>query len=219
MSEENGTTGSQGDTGAATGEGTGTSFVDSLGDDLKGNEIFTGIEDAPGLGTKYADLHKSHEDLKSNLPQVPESADKYEFNVPEGVSIEFSKEGVDSFQASAHEAGYTQAQYDLAVSAALKRDQELVDQYNTQRQETVDGIKQEYGDKFDANVELAKKAAGDAAPENVDDLVASPLFKRLVFLGSKISEDNLGEGAGQSGGSGDTDDTAGVMFGDMVQKK
>lgn len=209
---------SQGDTGAA--DANDTSFLDSLGDDLKGNELFTEMDSAEKLGQSYSDLHKSHEELKSNQPEIPESADNYEFNVPEGITLEFDKDGVSEFGVEAHKAGFTQSQYDLAVSSALKRDQELLDNYNTQREEAVEGVKKEMGDKYDSNVELAKKAiraAGQEAPAEDIDLVTNPLFKSFLFLGGKISEDSLGEGTG--GGAGGDADAATVLFDKSFPKK
>lgn len=129
------------------------------------------------------DGYKSPADLvaKVRAYQPPESPDGYEIPVPEGESPEFAKAvaplfhkaGLSAEQAKALAEGWNEMQAaeraaDAEREAAAEREATAL----AERQQA--DLKREWGEKFDANVELSRRAirAGMAAAGLKDDGMA-----------------------------------------------
>lgn len=178
------------------------SFIETLGDEFKGNEAFTGIEDAKSLASKFVEQGKTLSDLQANLPKPPESADKYtEVAIPEGVIAPDDLK--TAFKELSHELGFTDDQYQKIVSfeyEAIKARNDLIAKQN---KETMEAMKKEMGDKFDENVLSANKILsaipelktlmGEADPSGEHAIIRTNpnWFKALVSLGQKIQVDRL----------------------------
>lgn len=195
-------------------------FIGSLGDDNKGNELFTGVANAEQLGQKYVDLHKDHEEAKALLPAVPDDVAGYKFEAVEGVDVDETSMG--EFRTQAKEMGLSASQFAGVVAFDLARSKGVLAAEKVKADEAIVAMKSEMGDKYDGNLLLAEKVLktfGSEAIANDVDLGNNPdLFKFLINVGGAISEDSL-TGSSASDGDGGEKDAADVMFGDVVAKK
>ena len=192
--------GDKGDTGL--GDGGNESFLDSFTDkDLGGNELLTGYTGDEGGGVEK--LASDFVALKANQPSLPENAESYVFEAPEGMD-ERIVEGYNGLKAVAHDAGISQAGYD----AIVKFDQDRAAAINTQiadlTKEAETAVKDDMGDKFEENLGKADKVLDLLGAKGLtegagNELVhQTELFKMLVKVADSISEDKL------SGGNGPT---------------
>lgn len=129
------------------------------------------------------DGYKSPADLVAKVRgfQPPETADGYEIPVPEGESPEFAKAVAPLFhkaqlstaQAKALAEGWNEMQASQRQAAAeAEANAEREAEALSKRQEA--DLKREWGDKFDQNAELSRRAirAGMAAAGLQDDAMA-----------------------------------------------
>jgi hypothetical protein len=129
------------------------------------------------------DGYKSPADLVAKVRgyQAPESPDAYEVPVPEGESPEFAaaikplfhKAGLSPTQAKALAEGWNEMQAaERAADAQRAADAEREAAALAERQQG--DLKREWGDRFDANTELAKRAirSGMAAAGLKEDGIA-----------------------------------------------
>lgn len=128
----------------------------------------------------------------------PESADGYELPLPEGDSGEFAKTSAGWM----HEAGLSKQQ---AQALAVKWNEHQAahataaeDQRSKQIDADMTAVKQEWGDKFDANLAVVRKAVSQFAPPELiqmldqSGLINSPIVTNMFLkIGSAISEDAL----------------------------
>lgn len=129
---------------------------------------------------------------------VPESADGYKFdgldNLPEGVSI--SDSDLTSFREFAHKEGISE---DLAkkliqfqASAASAEMAEYQQHMEDQAKAAQDALRTDWGNKFEANSQMAKRAAKTFGLAEDSPLLSNPdVLRAMARAGSMISEDKL----------------------------
>jgi hypothetical protein len=183
---------------------TSTDWRDGLADDVK--ETVSRFKTEPDLAQGYHELLKldsvkvkipdenaSDEDrakfyTKLGRPETPEAYQVKRPELPDGMPYDEKLEG--HIKHAAHQAGLNQAQVshlskvynDYQVeqwNAVLEENEKL----NTQRTEK---LKQDWGeDKYRENVELAKRAFGEIAPQvlkdlmTADDIEADPILLEM----------------------------------------
>lgn len=147
---------------------------------------------------------------------VPETADSYQLPVPEGDDGAFAKTAAAWF----HEAGIPPAQAEKLAAKwnefAASQQKSSVEaeaakeaQAEATYKEQDAALRKEWGDKYDANIELGKRAYREFGfnQDLVDAMEAkvgpAELFKLFARLGQKIGEDTaLGVGNGNNASSG-----------------
>lgn len=210
------TNNSQDNTGADDG-GQSTSFLDGFNEDLKGNEALSSFENQDSLGQSYVDLVKAHDDLKSTIPQIPESVDGYTIDLPEGIELDGADQA--AFKELALKSGLSNDTYQALVQFDLARNERVVNQVNEAKDKALQEIKDQHGDNYEAErlkvEKMLKWAAGDDEffeGLNIEDY--PKMFKILSKFGGLISEDSLRDGgtAGQGSGEKTVEQT---LFGDM----
>jgi len=176
-------------------------FLNSLPEDLRGNELFAGFEDLGGLANSF--LEKSGQlserdetigRLNQSIPVVPESPDGYEFSTPEG----FSEEDLQEFRQFAHDTGMTQDQANRAMEHSIKI-QRAAEQNKLEAEANAIGtLKTEWGDNFETNAKMATDAVarfgGDELKAflNESRLGNNPLLIKMFHkIAVAISEDSL----------------------------
>lgn len=180
------------------------SWLDGMDAATRSQIEATGATDAKDLAAKYVEAAAA---LKGFAP--PETADAYDLPIPEGESADFAKAvaplmhkaGLSGTQAKALAEGWNalQAQQrQAAVEAAENAEREANALAERQEQD----LKREWGDTFDAKVELSRRAiragmasAGlseDAAAGLVDSLEKAHGFgavhKFFAVLGAPLAE-------------------------------
>lgn len=197
-------------------EGT-EAFNTSLGETNKGNELFTGVENAEQLGQKFVDLHKENEEAKALVRTAPENVTDYKFEAVEGVDT--NEEVMDGYRAKAKELGLDTAQFAGLVAFDLARSKAVLDAEAVKHDEAVAAAKTEMGDKYEGNLLLAQKVlktfGADSVAEDVEIGNNPEFFKFLVKVGAAISDDKLTGPTNPGEGNGEVD-AAQVMFGDVV---
>ncbi len=143
----------------------------------------------------------------------PETPDKYELHIPEG--MEHDKDFIVAVQGAAHKAGLNQSQwatiedtYNRYLMESTKRHDERVGKLNEERW---DKYKVEWAEsKTVENIELAKRLFSDLAPSElkeimtIDDVEKDPILVNLYStIGRKLADDTLvkGEAPKSEGGS------------------
>lgn len=207
---------SPGNTGDAGGGGDTPVFLESLNEEVRGNEALSGIESADALATKYIENVGSQEELRSQIPKVPEKAEEYAYEF--GADAKVNEEAVTEFKGVAHKLKMSAEQfkgmmdYDAARSKATREShQKLAD-------DTKAELVKDMGDDYAPNLKLAQKVlkafGAEALMNDVELGNSTVLFKALVKMGKTISEDKL-EAPGGGGGGGEKD-AASVLFGDVT---
>jgi hypothetical protein len=149
------------------------------------------------------DQHASDSDWRQVFTQLglPEKLDDYSFEVPE--TAQFEDGFVTELKKTAHELGILPRQMDGFVKWYSDANNEAIKtheaQTKVQQQENMNALKQEWGQAFDQNINLAKSAlkAADLGDQVYDWLNASGMgddpnmIKILSTLGQMLKEDNL----------------------------
>lgn len=184
-----------------------------LPDDLKDNPALKDFKDVGTLAKSYVDtktmlgsripLPKEGEaDYDKKIGEIyaklgrPDAPDKYGVETPEG----FDKKHVDNFLARAHKSNYTKAQAADALDfykGMIGEQREAAAERTT---EALDGLKKEYGDKWDATAARASKAFKHYAGAELADLVLADgtklgnnasVIKAFAKIATGMGEDNL----------------------------
>lgn len=131
---------------------------------------------------------------------VPENPDGYE------IDSTGDKEFADVFRKAAHKEGLTPKQAKTLHQEIIQASGEILSRAQAQRKAAKDkateALKQEWGERFEANDIAARRFAALAGAEMVDALGESGLIddprvlKGLYRFASMISEDRLVEGRG-----------------------
>ena len=160
-------------------------FTESLPEDLRGSEIWEGIESTEDLARNYHKAKttpftetlpeelRAHEALKDmdpaklaesyvstidKVPNVPASIDEYvNPEIPEGIPLDEAANRI--FREEALKAGMTNEQYQAAMSFDIQRLTSLMDSLEAQRKEAVTQIATEIGQTEDAVVKATKETA------------------------------------------------------------
>jgi len=87
-------------------------FHDTLPEGIRESEHLKDVKDAGELATYYVDL-------KSNYLKPPDTPDGYEFEAPENYDLDEAT--LTEFKKMAHEAGYNQKQFEVAMKTDVAR--------------------------------------------------------------------------------------------------
>ena len=220
MADENGTPnptpGSTGD-----GGGGGTSWLDSLPEDLKGNEALKGYDGIESLAkahlTTQGELAGLKQQIEDGKPVIPETPEAYELPAKfEGIPDEASAEVAKSLSQVALEAGLTKEQAGKAYAAIMAQEvQALKDEtaaIERRQAETKASLQKEYGDKYAEVMNTAfLRCAEVAGNTGVDEgtfkawldstgIGDDPMFiKFAVGLAKLVSSDGIMQNAGTAG--------------------
>jgi len=190
------------------------SFLDSVtSEDLKGNESLTDFKSADDIAQAYVDL-------KGSLPQVPDSVDAYEFDIPEGVDSGIDEAGMNAFKDLALENKLTSEQYKAVTGFRLAEIAAETKAINEAKNKAIDEMKKDWADNYDANIDKAQKVLQrfeaedlltvESPEEGIKFLGNTPaLAKFLVKIADSISEDNTGDTGGSNQGDPRQRDDAG----------
>ena len=201
-------------------------WIAGLPDDLKGNEVFTKFKtvgefakDDLDLRTKASDLEKK---LSNSIPKLkddaseadrsqfydalgrPKQPSEYEFEGEDKNAPEWSNQWKQEF----HSLGLTKTQAKALSQKWNSAVQKMVDAHNTSIRNEITAaetaLKSEWGDKFDTNVELAKRLYQKHLGNEFDkDFVAGTdktrlsTIRLLVKMAALTGEDRSPQG-GQS---------------------
>jgi len=169
-------------------------FTESLGvkdDSLKD------FESADALAQAFLDKNREFEEFKTTVPALPESPDQYTFegegNIDEDTMGEFKK--------LAHENGIPQSAFQKIVEFDIARNKQMMDSFEAAEAEQIESLKGEWKNKFDANIEVARRAVkhfgGEGLAKYLDDSRLgnhSEMIKMFQKIGTLISEDALHSG-------------------------
>ncbi len=202
------TQGSTGDTGAGAGE---AKWYDSLPDDLKGNETLQGYDGIESLAKAHLTVHGENATLKKQIEDsktvVPDKPEGYELPAKfEGMPDEAAKEISAEVARVAHEAGLSKEQaakiFNAVMAGEKKELEELTAQMAREKEETINGLKKDFGDQYEAKLNNAflrcSQIAGkiNIAPEAFKDFLNktgigdNPTFIRFaISLADLISPD------------------------------
>ena len=138
---------------------------------------------------------------------VPESADKYELPVPDGDSGEFAKQAASWLHAAGvpKAAGQKLAgQWNEFVKKSIADGQAAI---KTEMDKQLGDLKGEWGEKFDANAEVARRfmtASGwsEAKVKLYEETFGTAdMLKTFNGLGAKMGEHSFVKGADSGGGA------------------
>jgi len=138
-------------------------FMETLEEGLRDSEHLKGFENAN-------DLAKSLVEVKSAQPVVPETAEGYTFKTQEGQEVD--AERMMTWKTNLHGLGLSQTQFEGIVNAALaeesKTKQAMDETHETNRTSAENALQTKWGDKYEENVDSARKfynSMSSALPE------------------------------------------------------
>ena len=172
-------------------------FNESLPEDLRGNEHLKNVKDGAEMARYYVDL-------KSNYLKPPDTADGYEYEMPEGFKVE--QGAYDEFKQVAFDNGINQKQFSALMDTEAKRHTASVEairnNIETRRAEAQKELKTEFGDQYDQKIESAKrflnheKLSGNGFKQFLEDTRFGDnpnVIRFLSQLSELISEDVFGK--------------------------
>jgi len=141
----------------------------------------------------------------------PETADKYEANMPSVEGVEWEDDQIGSFRKVAHDAGLNSRQVQKLYDWYGQSIQDRVNGDHSMRaketKETEDALRSEWGLNFDRNRSLAKRGAqhlfGSEGLEALEQTVGNNrhVMRGLAKIGRDLMEDGLiGESSAEFGG-------------------
>lgn len=153
--------------------GAGESWFGGFPDELKGNELITKFDSAESLAKEHLSLNKQLTDLKTSLPQPPQSPDEYKFEIPEGTELD--QAAADKFKKFAFENKIPVELANKLVGFELQiqrqAQERAVAEFNKKleqgQMDTETALKKKWGADFDANIKLAQRVAQKFLPENI----------------------------------------------------
>jgi|TARA_R110000824_G_scaffold15726_3_gene65960 hypothetical protein len=166
----------------------------ALSEDIRDNQNFDKFKDVNALAASYVNLQSHLGRDKISKPVTdedwndvyeflgrPEDPDKYEIELPEGLSEEvaaqFNDEALSSFKQEAHKLGLNSSQVKSLV--AWQASNVVTQQSNfseIQNQSIEDGeraLKEEWGRAYDQNIEAAKKAFNEYGGDDLAEIMVS----------------------------------------------
>lgn len=173
-----------------------------------------GVKDVESLATSYRNLEKTFgaNGEKVAIPQAddeagwdeffgkigaPDSPDKYDLKAPEGVDEEF----VESFKNYAAKAKLTKSQADKLFKemsdSQITSTQKMREEMETRFKMDMDNLKREWGDGFERQLTLAKRAAhkmnlSEQELSRIEDSIGSAkMLKMFADFGTSAGEDSF----------------------------
>lgn len=182
-------------------------FHDTLPEDIRASEHLAEVKDTGELARYYVDL-------KSNYLKPPESAEGYEFEKPDNFHLD--EPMFNRFRQLAFENNVNQKQFDAIMKLEVQRYNDGVKSINesieSNRNENEKALKTEWGDKYDQNLESAKRVLNHErfADNGFKEFLENTRFgdnaqvvKFFYKLSQMISEDAFQKpGTGESVGDG-----------------
>lgn len=225
------------DAGAGAGKEAGVSWDSLKGQipkELAGEKVWESVKDFPGLAKQFVDSQKmiggSVRVPKEDATQEewdkfhaklgrPESADGYQFPLPEVAHGEWNKDAVGAFKKAAHGLGLTprQAQGIMTMYADLER--QAVKARGGATEARIGELKAEWGEAFKNNLAIAKSATRQVFGQKFIDMLNRTglgddpdLIRGMVRVGKDLMEDGVIEvGEGFSSLDSVTDEINKVM--------
>lgn len=205
-------------------------FVESLGDEYKNDPNLADIADAQSLAKSFINAQKliGHD----RIPQPQDSWGEGDWNehykrlgrpedskgydpidlktiddVPDTFQVDESQ--FDSFRELLHESGVSKKQGDAIIKgmtlSSLKQHKETMSSNEAQIAKSKQELQTEYGDKYQANMDIANEILAKFGGESLTDylnetgLIANnDLIKAFVDIGQHFINDS-GKGAGDAG--------------------
>lgn len=172
------------------------SWLDSLPDDLKGNETLKGFGKAEDMVKDYLAL----KDQAGKAPKAPDKASDYKINLPEG--MERNEVAEQRFRDAAHKLGLTQAQVDGILEVEVAAGKDAIEAHAKAMEDlkgkTEKDLKKEWGANYDVNMKLYLRAYDALANDKIKAFVTksglehdAEFVKLFQNIGSMISEDKL----------------------------
>lgn len=217
-------------TGTSTGAGTGQetpAWTQQLPSDLKDNAAFTSYKTIGDLAKSHLEtatkLSEAETRLKESIPKLPDNATDEERGLyydalgrpKEAKEYEFDSEDKNApewtgyWKKEFHSLGFTKTQAKTLSAAFNKQMQAMVDAHNASIQKENSAaetkLRTEFGEKFDANVELAKrmyqKHLGSEFDKDFSNGNAGTRFQTvrlLLKLAALTGEDRSPQGGGRT---------------------
>lgn len=210
--------------GASTG-GTKTGETDwrtSLPEAIRGAKSFEKFKNLEGLASSYLSLEKTMSSDKVALPNPktateddwnnfftkigrPESHDKYELKMPEGVNLKINENFSKGFKEAAHKAGLLPGQAANLYGWYMKSAHEMTTTTSKAKQSQMEvemkALQEEWGGDYDHNVEKARVVVDTFGDDNLkkylndSGLAENPNLARfLKKIGDGMLEDKFREG-------------------------
>lgn len=177
------------------------------------------MKDFPGLAKQFVDSQKmiggSVRVPKDDAPQEewdkfyaklgrPESADGYQFPLPEVPHGEWNKDAVSSFKKAAHGLGLTPRQAQGLMTMYADMERQAVKQRGGATEARIGELKAEWGEAFKNNLAIAKSATRQLFGQKFIDMLNKTglgddpdLIRGMVRVGKDLMEDGaieVGEG-------------------------
>jgi hypothetical protein len=140
----------------------------------------------PGEGASEEEVKQYRETLG-----IPHSVDGYQFDVPEGVTVD--DEFLGSFKAAALELGVPAKQAAGIVGFYLAKQQAFEQQQAEQQQAELQKLQQEYGNEFENRIKLVHREVA-SMPEPLREALKQhdndPAFFRLMnyFISGRLND-------------------------------
>lgn len=193
-------------------------WKEAVPEDLRNDPSMQAIKDIPGLMKSYVNAQRMIGADKIVVPNkyddgtqlrealiklgLPKEVDEYKINKADG--LEIADEMISNFASKAHELGVLPNQAEALFNHILgehsaSTNKEIED-YNKQIIEEQEALKQEWGQGYEANIDLARKAANHLADGNQELLehLTSPtiggdpkMVKIFSKIGAMLKEDNI----------------------------
>jgi hypothetical protein len=157
-------------------------FVDTLPEELRGNESLKKFSDVGTMAKSYVELEKmiggrvKLPDEKSTVEEIQEFRRK--MGVPDKIEDYGQFEGIDpadmtDIVKAAHEQGLTKKQFEALVKVSQGKTTEKVQRLFAETQaKAEEALKSKWGDKYERNLADAKRAMQELAPEGFQKLIA-----------------------------------------------
>lgn len=172
-------------------------FAASLGEHSALAEQFDSPE---ALAKSYSELRAEY----SGRPKVPENG---AYDLPTVEGFEFDGDFIGSINEGFAEAGFSQEQVNFALQQHANFEIQKSAAQHTQIKEGLDGLKKEWGENYDTNINLANNLIDKLEIEGLNDLLNDPqygahplLIKAFSRMAELTGESTLPNDAAPSGG-------------------
>ena len=168
------------------GEGQASTWYESANDEVKGYIQNKGWDDPLKAVASYQELESYRgvsEDQILKLPKEgesmdavydrlgrPESADKYEVEIAEGMEVDAAR--LEAFKGIAHEAGINNTQFGQIVAKITEMENaqvaEMQEAMQQEQSADLEKLKKEWGDGFEERAELGRRFVRNNLPQDLD---------------------------------------------------
>jgi hypothetical protein len=207
--------------------GNGGRWSDTLPEDIRSSPVLASVPDVATLAKNYINAEKmigakriavpgqnaqpSEWDGVWNALGRPETHDKY--GKPTAVPADglvMDQANVDNFRSQAHKLGLTDSQFrgvmDFYIGGLNQNHKSIMGSMETARASATEALRRDWGDKFDANMDVAKTAlrtfGGDDVFQELESGLGNHvgLIRMLHTIGTRISEGRTRDGGPGMGG-------------------